>query len=268
MMRTKVGQSTLVFKEAIASIGDEMYEALKTNDTPKLEGLQCLGVLIRNWTRTSSGACLLSYFIRKTNEKNKLNKKLKEDGRKIIPAEFSIAQIKKDNRELGSILAMIDMFQEQGFIEIDNQNPPGFNDLKDYKVSLSKVWDEALDELMRTNNEMSIFSESLGRLIALSGLARQDEACSTRMWRTFYMMFTNLGIKNEIPIAEAEQYFSAMGSGKLHQFLATNNERVSSIRIITCDDGINIKFNQKAINVFNRLVQLSQKRIQEKTRKR
>ena len=107
MTITKVSQANLIYKSAIASIGDEIYNALKTNDNSKLEGLQCLGVLIRNWTRTSSGACLLSYLIRKTNEKNKLNKKLKQDGRDLIPIEFSMEQIKKDNRELGSILAII-----------------------------------------------------------------------------------------------------------------------------------------------------------------
>ena len=96
MVKSKNASGKLIFQETIASIGEELYSALKENNPQKLEGLQCLGVLIRNWTRTSSGSALLSYLIRKTNEINRINKSLKKDGKPIIPCEFSIYQIKKE----------------------------------------------------------------------------------------------------------------------------------------------------------------------------
>lgn len=252
-----------IFRIQLQVIDEEIYDALKKDDIQRLKGIQSFASSLWNWTNV--GVVILSYLMRRTIEKRK--EKAKE--------EFSLAEIIDMTKNLNTTEFFLEGFEKSGYIKMVDNNPKGYKGEKDgIKISLTPIWKTSLRRLESKGKETEVFSQSIGALLSLSVLAKQEgKPCGVRLFTAFSNMCdlagNNMNDKNKVSLDDCKALFAKEGRtiGRFYQALSEDNQKVDALRFISKNDGKNIVVSTNAINFHRRISKRANDRIMEMYRK-
>lgn len=262
-------------------ISDIVYNALKKDDMETLRGVQAFAVTLWSWVH--SGPALISYLLKRTIEE-RVNKKLKREKFEIgeLPLTAETKKELYDNRiwldfdelryavkSLKTAVKFVKGLEGMGFVETWDTNPEEYKDHPGgIKISLTPIWDGVIDRLERDRNETVVFSEDIGRILALSILAELKAENAVRFCgQTSFLPMIRLARKGNndttpISIRDAEEIFGS--KMKYARMRAIDNRRDPSIRAVKYDNGKELfltnNFIRTASLIRRRGIQLTRER--------
>ena len=243
------------FKLQIEALGPLIRQALETNDTEILRGLEALDVSL--WTHIHGAESVISVLVGKALERLDPSSSEFDRADKIVinPYELKRALRGLSRRRITHFLA--------GLIRLgllDEKYDRETGRLLGY--SLSSVWNARINDMRERGKEAAVFTSAMGRLLGLSLIGQGVSSFRPIMVALSYAEKND----SKISVVEMRRIYVGSEGGRLaerkfYEMTRRDNKKDPEIRLIASNDGKTIIFNEPVLRVHRLLNEIALSRF-------
>ncbi len=264
-----------IYIDEIRVLGETIKDAIISNDTLILKGIQAMESSI--WNKIRASESIVTTIITNAYDLYDSTDPNRDKASKIKTHIMKEWKNKWRGVSAENIWETLEELERLDLIELHMRqyvDRHGNEAEAPYKVSLKPIWDDVIENMHQEGGDRYIFASSIGKLIGLSIAGNRPDvrgrrAYGVESWRPVSVVVRKASAKPDGRISkkELEQIYvssATYGKRKWIEMRERDKAKAEEIRFITDDRGSYVTINRNAILAYQRIVENARRLTQQR----